>query len=286
MTSAYLRLALHPDRLVDDEGDPALAVGAGVAVGLGHGADKRAAVAVVHLHVRVARGRVVVLVELRLDRRAAEPLAVPREAFVVHRLRDAQARHGLAFGGVLRIAERAAVRPHAVGQLLAGGGAGRVAGDAALGVAGEEEAGSNGTPLVVDQMLLPGLPRPCMAASAIIARPLVAAGGAAGAAPTAHAAGGKHGLLAAPLAGEGADLPSGDAALALGPLRRLRARCRSCRGRSLPIHESQECARRRTACRSVPSASHVCAMARPSATSVPGRGASHLSANSWAVGLW
>ena len=27
-------------------------------------------------------------------------------------------------------------------------------------------------------------------------------------------------------------------------------------------------------------------MARPSATSVPGRGASHLSAKSWAVGLW
>ena len=47
---------------------------------------------------------------------------------------------------------------------------GGVAGDAALGVAGEQEAGSDGTPAVVAQMLLPGLPRPCIAASAIIAR--------------------------------------------------------------------------------------------------------------------
>ena len=196
------RLALHPDGLVDHERDLALAVGAHVAVGLGHRADERAAVAVVHLHVRVAGGRVVVLAELGLDGRAAEALAVPLEALVVHGLGDAQARDGLALGRVLRVGEGAALRPHAGGELLAGGGAGDVAGDAALGVAGEEERrverhAARGGPDVAARLAhalhgRQGDHRP---------RPLVAAGGAAGAAPAAHAAGGEHRRLGGPTRG-------------------------------------------------------------------------------------
>ena len=98
----------------------------------------------------------------------------------------------------------------------------RVTRDAALGVAGEDER-------LVGRRALRGAPDVDARLAVALhggqghhgARPLVARRRAAGAAPAAEAAGGEHGLLGAPLAGQGADLAGGDAALALGPLRRL-----------------------------------------------------------------
>ncbi len=72
-----LGLALEPDRLVDGKGELVGPIGLDVAVSLAHGADEGASVAVVHLDRRVAIGRVLVLVELGLDRRAAESLPSP-----------------------------------------------------------------------------------------------------------------------------------------------------------------------------------------------------------------
>ena len=203
----------------------ALAVGLHVAVGLLHGAEERAAVAPVHGDERVARRRVLVLLHLALDGGAAEALAAPLELLVHHRLGDAQARDGDALGGVVRVhggVQPGAVGEHAVHAAVAGRRLLRVAGDAALGVAGEDER-------VVRRRALRGPPDVAARLAVALhggerdhgARPLVAGGRAAGAAPAAEAAGGEHGLLGAPLARQGADLAGGDAALALGPLRRL-----------------------------------------------------------------
>ena len=98
-----LGLALHPDGLVDDGAHAALAVRLHVAVGLLHRAEERAAVAPVHGDERVAGRRVLVLLHLALDRRAAEALAAPLEVLVHHRLGDAQARDGDALGGVVDV---------------------------------------------------------------------------------------------------------------------------------------------------------------------------------------
>ena len=108
---------------------------------------------------------------------------------------------------------------HAPGELEAGGRVLAVAGDAALGVAGEVE-------VVVDGRALRGRPDVgARLAHALhggerdhAARPLDAVRGAAGAAPAAEAAGGQHGLLLAPLAGQRADLAGRHAGLLLGPL--------------------------------------------------------------------
>ena len=109
---------LEPDGLVDDHAHFAFAVGLHVAVGLGHGADERGAVLPVHLDVRVAGRRIVVLLELRLDGRAAETLAVPLDLLVHHGFGDADARDRLALGGVMRGAGGALrVGEHAIDHL-------------------------------------------------------------------------------------------------------------------------------------------------------------------------
>ena len=98
-----------------------------------------------------------------------------------------------------------------------------VAGDAALGVAGEVE-------LVVHRGALGGgVDVGARLAHALhggqcdhAAGPLDAVRGPAGAAPAAEAAGGQHGLLLAPLAGEGADLGGRHAGFGFGPLAGLR----------------------------------------------------------------
>ncbi len=215
------RLSLEPDRLVDHELDVALAVGPDVPVGLGHGADEGAAVLVVHAARLVPGRRVLVLLELRLDGRAAEALAPPLEMLVPHRLGDEEARDRLAFGRVLGIGRGSAVGPQAAGETKAAQG-GRVAGDAALVVAREPEGGVAGRALRRGPDVDAGLAQALHGGQGDHRpRPLVAGGGAAGAAETALAAGGEHGLLGAPLPGQGPDLPGGDAALALRPLRRL-----------------------------------------------------------------
>ncbi len=199
----------------------ALAVRLDVAVGLGHGADERGPVLPVHLHVRVAGSRIRVLLQLRLDGRAAEALAVPLHLLVHHGLGDADARDRLALGGVMGGAGRAAAcsRTCRYTQLVAGGRVVDVAGDAALGVAREEE-------LLVAGSALRGAPDVAARLAVALhgrqgdhdAGPLVAGGGTAGAAPAAETAGGQHGLLAAPLAGQRPDLARRDARLDLGPL--------------------------------------------------------------------
>ena len=114
-------------------------------------------------------------------------------------------------------AGRAAIGPQTVGEAEAARG-GRVAGDAALVVAGEPEGGVAGSALRrrpdVDARLAQALHG---GQGDHGPGPLVAGGRAAGAAETALAAGGQHGLLGAPLPGQGPDLAGGDAALALGP---------------------------------------------------------------------
>ena len=139
-----LGLPFEPNGLVYHERDFALPVRGHVAVGLGHGAEERSAVAVVHLHVRITLGRVGVLLELALDVGAAEALAPPFQVLVTHGFGDAQARHRLAFGGVVRVGDGAAVGEHTVDEAKTGGRVGRVSGDAALCVTREHEAAIEG----------------------------------------------------------------------------------------------------------------------------------------------
>ena len=262
--------------------DLALAVGLHVAVGLGHRADERAAVAVVHLHVRVARrpGTGTCVNCDSMDA-AAEALAAPLEALVVHGLGDAQPGDDLALGRVLRVGERAAVRPHAVRRAACRRRCRRCRRRCRPRRSrGRRTTRSKGAPRGGGPDVAARL------AQALHGRqgdhgpgPLVAGGGAAGAAPAAHAAGGQHGLLAAPLPGQRADLAGGDAALDLGPLRRLGHAVAVARARSPSTRRSRGCGRRRIPCRTVPSVSHTKAMARPSATSVPSRGREPLVAD-------
>ena len=231
-------LPFEPDGLVDHELHLALAIGPHVAIGLGHGADERAAVLVVHAHRGIAGRGVLVLLELRFDGRTAEALAPPLVMLVHHGLGNAQARDGLAFGGVLGVSGRSPVGPHAVGEAKGAGGA-RVVGDAALRIAGKPERGVARDSVGRRPYVAAGFAQALHGGQGDHgAGPFVAGGRATGAAPTPLAAGGKSGLLGAPLPGQRADLPGGDAALFLGPLGGLRTTVARTKDVVLPLVEA------------------------------------------------
>ncbi len=140
-----------------------------------------------------------------------------------HGFGDTDTRHRLAFGGVVRGPRGpAVVREQPIHEFVSGGRVVHVTGDAAFGVAREVER-------LVGRCALRGAPDVAARFAVALHRrqrdhhpgPLVAGGGTAGTAPAAQTAGGQHGLLGAPLPSQSPDLPRGDTALALGPLRGL-----------------------------------------------------------------
>ena len=85
-----------------------------------------------------------------------------------HGLGDAQARHGLTLSRVLGVSGRGPVGPQTARETESARGA-WVVGDAALR-RGTRARCRREPPLCEDQMLQPGLPKPCMAAKAIMVR--------------------------------------------------------------------------------------------------------------------
>ena len=217
-------LALEPDGLRDHALQAGIVVHLDVAVALLHGADVGAAVVPVHVAALIAGSGVLVLVHLVGNVAAAEALAVPGELLALgegETLGDTQAGHMLAGGGVdvQRRGEGGPAVEHAPGELEAGGGVLAVAGDAALGVAGEEEGGVHRGALGGGPHVGAGLAHALHGAQGDhAAGPLNAVAGAAGSAPAAQTAGGQIGVLLGPLAGQGADLAGGYAGLGLSPL--------------------------------------------------------------------
>ena len=170
----------------------------------------------------IAGGGILVLAELRFDGGTAETLAPPFQMLVEHGFRDAQARHDLAFGGMVRVTSCSAAREHTIQPAEAGRGVVDAAGDATFRITGEHERvvcrGAQGRgPDVAARSAqsLHGCERDHGP------RPFVARGGAACAAHASEAPRREHGLLRRPFACQSPYLSGGDAGFSFGPLRRL-----------------------------------------------------------------
>ena len=210
------RLALEPDRLVDDEFQVRRLIHLHPAIGVVHRREDRAAVFVEHVHRRMAGRRIGEAGELVLDR-----FADPRIAFgfaVDDRFRHEDARNALAVGVHGRQLR------HALVELDRHRGVFQIARHAAVGVAGEIEIKvERRAPLQVAHVDA-GLAEPLHGDEADHhARPLHAGLVAAGAAvAVAPAAGREIDALSAPFAGERAHVLRRNAGFLLLPLRRFR----------------------------------------------------------------
>ena len=209
------RLAFLPDRLVDDELEAWVLVGANPAIPVDHGAEELAAVLVEHPHRHVSRRRVEEGEELPLHRRHVGDMARglargdrlgepdPWDA-LPHRVHGHDVRHALVVVG--------RIRPE-----------GQLAREGALAVAREIETEVEGRAELqiaeVDARAAPALHR---AENGHHPGPLHARRGAAGAAhahsPAARA---EVGLLASPLARQGADVACRHPGFFLLPLGRF-----------------------------------------------------------------